>query len=446
MSKTRVNCPNCRQPIVADIEQLFDVGADPTAKQRLISGAVNVVKCPQCGYQGNLGILVVYHDPEKELLLTYAPMEVGLTRNDQERLIGSLINQAVSRLPPEKRKAYIFQPQTMLTMQGMVERILQADGITREMLQAQQQRLSLIQRLAGITDEDVRSEVIKQEDNLIDADFFSIFNRLAEGVQAGGDPQAAQRLKELQESLVTNSSFGKKLKEQSEEIQAAVKDIQSLGKDVTRDKILDLLVNAPTEIRLSAIASLVRPALDYEFFQILSERIDRARGDGRTRLVNLREKLLEITDEIDQQLKLRSAQAHALINRILQDKNPREAMLKNLGNVDDFFLQELDTILQAARIEGNQEQEARIKLVIGVIQEASTPPEMVFIQELLEAPNDAARLHLLEQFSNEVTPEFMNVLTNLASQVHNGEDKELAEAVMHLHRLVLRFSMQRQMQ
>jgi hypothetical protein len=43
MPKTRMNCPNCRQPIMADIEQLFDVAQDPTAKQRLLSGTVNCV-------------------------------------------------------------------------------------------------------------------------------------------------------------------------------------------------------------------------------------------------------------------------------------------------------------------------------------------------------------------------------------------------------------------
>ncbi len=38
MPKTRVNCPNCRQPITADIEQLFDVNVDPSAKQKMLSG------------------------------------------------------------------------------------------------------------------------------------------------------------------------------------------------------------------------------------------------------------------------------------------------------------------------------------------------------------------------------------------------------------------------
>jgi ribosomal protein S27E len=70
MAVTRVNCPVCKQQITADIDQLFDVAQDPTAKQRLLSGTFNLVRCPHCGYEGPITTPIVYHDPDKELLLT----------------------------------------------------------------------------------------------------------------------------------------------------------------------------------------------------------------------------------------------------------------------------------------------------------------------------------------------------------------------------------------
>ena len=63
-----------------------------------------------CGYQGPLSTPVVYHDPEKEFFLTYFPPELGLPLNEQERMMGPYITQVVNRLPPEKRKAYLFPP------------------------------------------------------------------------------------------------------------------------------------------------------------------------------------------------------------------------------------------------------------------------------------------------------------------------------------------------
>ena len=78
MPQTRTTCPRCRQPVLAEINQLFDVNTDPEAKQRLLSGQYNLIHCPSCGYEGNLSTPIVYHDPNKELLLTFFPSELGL--------------------------------------------------------------------------------------------------------------------------------------------------------------------------------------------------------------------------------------------------------------------------------------------------------------------------------------------------------------------------------
>jgi predicted nucleic-acid-binding Zn-ribbon protein len=102
MPQTQTSCPRCRQPVIADITQLFDTNQDPTAKQKLLSGSFNVIQCQSCGYTGNLNSPIVYHDSEKELLLTYFPSELGLPANEQEKLIGPLIKQAMDRLPAEK--------------------------------------------------------------------------------------------------------------------------------------------------------------------------------------------------------------------------------------------------------------------------------------------------------------------------------------------------------
>ena len=126
MPRTQINCPKCRQPMVADVQQLFDAGADPQAKQMLLTGAFNIAQCPHCGYQGNLSAPIVYHDPAKELLLTFFPPEMMLPREEQERIIGPLLTRVMNSLPQEQRKGYLLNPQSMFTMQGLIERILEA--------------------------------------------------------------------------------------------------------------------------------------------------------------------------------------------------------------------------------------------------------------------------------------------------------------------------------
>src|SRR5512147_2184623 len=147
MPQTQIACPRCKSPVAANVEQLFDVTQDPAAKQRLMSGQTNYVRCPVCKYEGRLATPIVYHDNEKELLLTFFPPELGLPLNEQEKIIGPLIKQVMDRLPAEKRKAYLLKPVPNLTYESMMQLILSKDGITPEMLKEQQDRVSIIERL-----------------------------------------------------------------------------------------------------------------------------------------------------------------------------------------------------------------------------------------------------------------------------------------------------------
>ena len=83
---TTVTCPQCQTPFAAQIEQIFDVGRDPAAKARFLRGRFNVITCPRCRFQSMVATPIVYHDPAKELLMTFVPMELGLPQAEQERL------------------------------------------------------------------------------------------------------------------------------------------------------------------------------------------------------------------------------------------------------------------------------------------------------------------------------------------------------------------------
>ncbi|MFO7623340.1 MAG: CpXC domain-containing protein [Anaerolineales bacterium] len=441
MPKTRINCPNCRQPITADIEQLFDVGQDPAAKQRLLSGAVNIAQCPSCGYQGALATPMVYHDPQKELLLTFFPPDLNLKLEEQERLIGPLINKVVNNLPQEQRKAYLLRPQAVLTMQGLIERVLEADGITKEMIQAQQKRLNLIQSLMGQS-EDMIAQTAKEEDDLIDTEFFSILSRLVESAMVSGDENSARSLAELQRQLLSVTTTGRQLEAQNKEVQDAIHDLQELGENLTREKLLDMLVNASSDVRISVLTSLARPALDYEFFRLLSERIEDAKGSGRERLVQLRSQLLEMTQEIDRQIEKRVEQAKQNLEQLLTAKDIAAATQRNLGAIDEAFLQILNSEMVTARQNSDLDRIQKLGQVVQVIQEASAPPpELEIIENLLEAGDEQKRQEWLEANQDQVTQEFMDALTSLVGQSQDGRDPELAEHLQEIYRSVLRFSM-----
>jgi len=442
MPKTRINCPNCRQPLMADIDQLFDVGQDPTIKQKILSGAFNLASCPNCGYRGMIATPLVYHDPNKELLLTYFPPELGMPINEQERIIGPLITRVTNSLPQEKRKAYLLQPQSMLTVQTMLERILAADGITKEMIQAQQERMNLLQRLMNASDETI-NEITVKEDALFDSDFYSLLNRLLEAAAVQGDQESTKRLSELQKKLLPKTTFGRQIQEQSKDVEAAIQALQSAGKTLTREKLLDMVIKAPNETQLSVLASLGRAGMDYEFFRLLSERIDRSRAEGRERLIKLRDQLLEMTRSIDKQMEERMLQARKNLNAILQAKDIKEAMIQNLSLVDEFFVQTFNDEMEAARKMGDLEKIGKLKQVEEVVDKASAPPpEVELIQELLDAAGSDQELQKkLEEHKAEITPEFIDILSNLVARTEAGEEVEMKAKLNKVFSSALRITM-----
>jgi hypothetical protein len=444
MPKTQISCPNCRQPVTADVNQLFDMNVDPQAKARLLSGSYNLIQCPSCGYQGNLASPIVYHDPEKELLLTFVPPEMGLPRNEQERLIGSLINQVVSKLPQEKRKGYLLNPSATLTMQGLIERILEGDGITREMMQAQQARMSLLQRLVNASDQATLEEIARQEDAIIDADFFSLLNRLAEISMMQGDRQGAQLLGQLQQSLLPITTYGREIQAQSQEVEAAINDLRAAGQDLDQAKLLELIINAPNETRLNALVSFARAGMDYTFFELLTRRIEAAQEPEKARLQELRVRLLQMTQEIDKAREEQRQEIRRAITAIAQSKDIPQAMGQILGAIDENFVRELQTMQDEARKAGDLEKLGKYGEMIQVLQEASAPPEMGMIEEYLEQGDETARQAWLEQHREAVTQEVVDLMSNIAMQVQQSqttEDRAFAEQVIAAHRQMLKFNM-----
>jgi hypothetical protein len=441
MPQTTTTCPRCRQPVMVEVEQLFDVNTDPRAKQKILSGAFNRIRCQNCGYEGTLSTPIVYHDPDKELLLTYFPPNLGLPVNEQERLVGPMITQVTNKLPPEKRKAYLLRPMTMLTMETMVERILEADGITKTMLQAQQQRLALLQRLLSLPPEN-RAEVIRQEDALIDQEFFGLFSRVIEGVMAQGDQQTAQQIAGLQQDILQNSTYGKELQGQAKEAEETIKALQEAGKNgLTREILLDLMLESPTDVRLNTLVNVARQGMDYNFFEIFSKRIEAAEGDRKKELEELRDRLLSMTQEIDKAMQEQIAATQELLNEILKSDNIEEIIGQNLDNINDLFVQVVQAEFQHAQEQGDQERLEKLQQVITALnQYSAAPPEVALIEELLEAEDEASRQKLMEEHADEITPEFLQILANLAYQ-SDQQSPEMSQQLSDLHRQVLRHSM-----
>jgi hypothetical protein len=357
-----------------------------------------------------------------------------------------LINQVVNALPAEKRKGYLFQPQTMFTYQTLLDKVLEADGITKEMIEAQQKRVGLIQRLLTTAKPEDRTTIIAQENALVDGAFFAILSTLIESASMQGDEKSAQLLNEIQVQLLNETEVGRTLLAQSEETNTALKALQEASKNgLTREILLDTLMGLKSDSSLTTIVSLARNGLDYQFFQLLSEKIEAEAPDKKQPLVDLRDKLLNITREIDNELKNRLAEGAKLLYTILAEPNLEEAVKKHLPEMDEFFTQALQSEFEAAHQKGDLERIEKIQKVISIVEkESAPPPEIELIQSLLESKDDAERQKILEAKSDLVNDQLLGAINAIIAEGEaRKQSPELVESLRAVYKLALRFNMEK---
>ncbi len=139
------------------------------------------------------------------------------------------------------------------------------------------------------------------------------------------------------------------MKGQIAEVEEAVKTLQAAGKELTREKLLEIFIAAPREERLKALVSMTRNGLDYSFFQMLTERIDKSSGEEKKQLEDLRAKLLDYVNEIDRQVEIQLKQARDFIEQLLAQPDIQKAAQDNLDMFNELTMQVVETMYREAQ-------------------------------------------------------------------------------------------------
>lgn len=437
MAQTVTTCPRCHSQMAANIQQIFDLNNDPADKDRLLSGQVNVAVCPSCGYRSAVGVPLVYHDPEKELLLTYFPAEAGLAVNEQERILGPLINQVVNRLPMEERKGYLLRPQSMLTYETLLEKVLEADGITKEMLKEQEDKVKLLRRLLTASDESI-PEIISQEVAQIDQTFFGLFSNLQSSAVQMQDQASLKKLKTIQDILLKETPYGRELKVKADSTQKALTDLQELGEKLNRDSLLDLVIAAGDDTYLQTLAGLARNGMDYEFFSSLSAKITQAEGEEKERLTATREKLLALTAQIDAAVAEQKALRKQVFDALMKEENLEEGIAKYARAIDDAFMEVARVELDDARKKGDFMQSGKVQKLLDKIEAMSKmPPEIEFLEQLVEKNDVAEITAMIDENKDKVNDAFKQLLETFIGQVKSvPEQKELLDKLEMIQKII----------
>jgi hypothetical protein len=183
--------------------------------------------------------------------------------------------------------------------------------------------------------------------------------------------------------------------------------------------------------------------MDYEFFQILSQRIEKAEGEEKQQLTEMRDKMLNLTQEVDRRLQEQLEQSRSLLNDLISAENIEQATAEALPEMDDFFAETLRAELQQANQSGDRDRMAKLQRVVSVLQQASAPPpELALAEELMGAESEEDRKQIMQENAEAITPEFLQMLTTLMGQVEQQGQPELSQRLQEVYRSALRFSMQ----
>lgn len=437
----QISCPNCRQPFTAQIEQIIDGGRDPNAKNRFLSGRTNFQQCAYCGYEFRVATPIAYHDASKELFLVNIPMELGLPPNETERLMGSLTKAIMNSLPPEGRKGYLLMPRNTLTLQGMLDTILEADGITKEMIEARRNKLRLAETFLQ-TDPAQWPALAAQNDAVIDEDFFNMINVSAEAAISNGRADVANALELLQQQLLTLTTVGQRIaaEEQAQEIiaQEVIGDLNGLGREITRDQIIDLAVRyAREEIpnKVQILAAVARRVMDQPFFQALQMRIESADEADKPVLENLLtllSGLMQTGDEEGQQVLQRAV---AVLQEVINSEDVEAMLRANIQEINEPFLAVLSANLENAERTGNQMLAQRLALVMDTamsIMQESAPPQIRFLNRLLTAPTEDVADQLLAEGAAEFGETLLTVMDAVIGEFSQSGNSPMAARVAQL--------------
>jgi hypothetical protein len=428
-----VPCPLCGRRFAAQVQTIIDVGQDPEAKSRLLRGQINVATCPQCGNAGMLNVPFVYHDPDKELLLCFLPPELDLRGDDQHKFVGDMTNRIIGSVPPEQRKGYLLQPKIFFSLQGLMDEVVRAEGVSEEMLETRKAKLDLLRRFLDATSDEVLRVLVRENDEQLDYEFFYLLTSSIEIARAEGEEDRAQRLLGLREKLLEFSSLGKASRVEREVAEA-------LEGGMTREEFLGKVIECESDAELETVIALGRRMLDYQFFRSLTGRIEAHEGEGKVeeaqRLKDLRARILEIRDRLDAETQAILQEKADLLREIFKSEELEEALREHVEEIDTAFFAVLSANINQAETEGDKEATRKLKrlesLALELLEERTPRPIKFINQLLMEAQYPRETKKLLEENVEQVDNELLHLMDLIIGNLTRGGEKRTARQLREI--------------
>ena len=439
---TTVNCARCGTPFQAEIHQIVNVDQNPELKFQLINGQLNMAICPNCGAATQLGTPILYHDSEHELFMVHIPGQMNMDHMQRQQTIGQLTQRLMDQIPQEKRRAYLFQPQEIMTMQTFMEKVLETEGITREMIDKQRRQAELLQRMAR-ADKDVQTHLIEENAALLDDDFFAMLQNFIDTAQQVGDDKQVLPFLNLRAKLMRETEAGRQLEKRQMALHAFNREAKAAGGVSPELLLKHILKNQEDEAFISSLAMMAQPAINYEFFNLLTREIGKQNkaGDKEAvkRLTAVRSQLLQMQEELRKQSEKIASRANETLQAILDAPDREAAVRQHLNQIDDAFMSVLSMRIAQADRQGQTQQAQALHEVYNLIMkqvESQSPPEVQLLNRLITAENESERAQVLDENQSLLSQDMIRLIDAVVQQADQSGQAEMADRLQKVKRMI----------
>ena len=442
---TKTQCPACGTAFQTPLDQILDVRVDPDVRQRVLTGAVNVAQCPACGWTGRLNVPFIYHDPEEEAALLYLPPESGRNEAERQKAAGRLTRRLSDSLPPEERKGYLLNPETFITLDSLVRRVLELAGVTEEDMERSAAQQQLLQEMLEV-DEEAWEEMLEEHADLIDEGIFYMLSRniqLMQALQERSEDEVPPQVVEMLEKISNLEAYISEHHPLGREMESRANAMRPFMENPNRGTLIEALVAAPDEEAIETLVQTGAQLIDYSFFQKLVARIEAAETEAeRERLKALRRQILDIREDIMASMQAALEERGELLSRLLTTEEPFKMARSHLSELDEAFSHVFQYQIQEARRTGNNALLSKLKElneVLDQLMEASMPPEVALVRRLLMATSDEEATELLEENREVVDASFLQFLEAIEARSRESGDVEVADRLQELREKAQRF-------
>ncbi|MEJ2751487.1 MAG: hypothetical protein P8169_02190, partial [Chloroflexota bacterium] len=331
----------------------------------------------------------------------------------------------------------------MLTMQSFLEKVLETEGITKEMIERQQKQAELLNTLIT-ADKDVADYLLKERASEIDEVFFAMLRQYIEVASQTNDNKQLVPLINLQAKLMTETEVGRRLEKQQIALHAlnrAAKAADGLTPAILLEHILK---NQQDPEIVAALAQVGLPAMSYEFFTGLTNEIERQQLAGNEeaveRLSMMRTDLLEMQEDAQEQTRQVLGAAQETLEAILSAEDIKQALNANMESLDDAFMYVLAAEIARAQETNDAARLEKLNSLRDLLveeAESQTPPEVRFLNKLVRAETAEEMEQVADDNLGLLSPDLVAVIDALQDQAQSTGQQELLDRLSAVKRLLL---------